>query len=173
MWVVLAVRVAGSLPVLRWALFAAVLAILVDLSDLFLRAYLDLGGVHNYQSFDKWCGQVYLALFLVVALRWEGPARRVAVALYLFRLVGFVAFELSGERWVLFFFPNVFEYWFVFVAFTRRWWPGFRWERRPVVLALVSTAAAKLFHEYALHVARWFDRFTPRDVVEWLSGLAG
>jgi hypothetical protein len=167
------VRLAGSLPVLRWALFGAVLAILVDLSDLFLRAYLDLGGVRNYQSFDKWCDQVYLALFLVVALRWEGPARAIAVALYGFRLIGFVAFELSGERWVLFLFPNVFEYWFLFVAFTRRWWRGFRWERRPVALALAGATLAKLAHEYALHVARWFDRFTPRDVVEWLTRLVG
>jgi hypothetical protein len=173
MWVILAVRLAGSLPVLRWALFGAVLAILVDLSDLFLRAYLDLGGVRNYQSFDKWCDQVYLALFLVVALRWEGPARAIAVALYGFRLIGFVAFELSGERWVLFLFPNVFEYWFLFVAFTRRWWRGFRWERRPVALALAGATLAKLAHEYALHVARWFDRFTPRDVVEWLTRLVG
>jgi hypothetical protein len=173
MWVILAVRLAGSLPVLRWALFGAVLAILVDLSDLFLRAYLDLGGVRNYQSFDKWCDQVYLALFLVVALRWEGPARAIAVALYGFRLIGFVAFELSGERWVLFLFPNVFEYWFLFVAFTRRWWRGFRWERRPVALALAGATLAKLAHEYALHVARWLDRFTPRDVVEWLTRLVG
>ncbi len=171
MWVILAARVAGSLPVLRWALAGAVLAILVDLSDLFLRAYLDLGGVRNYQSFDKWCDQVYLALFLVVALRWEGPARAIAAALYAFRMVGFVLFELTGERWVLMLFPNVFEFWFLFVAFTKRWWRGFSWRPRATALALAGATAAKLFHEYTLHVGRWFDSFTARDVVEWLAGL--
>ncbi len=173
MWVILGVRVAGSLPVLRWPLFGGVLAILVDLSDLFLRAYLDLGGVRNYQSFDKWCDQVYLALFLLVALRWHGPARSIAVALYAFRLAGFATFELTGERWVLMLFPNVFEFWFLFVALTRRWWRGFRWERGPVAAALAGATAAKLLHEYALHVGRWFDSFGPKDVVRWLLGPFG
>ena len=173
MWVILAVRVAGSLPVLRWAFAGAVIAILVDLSDLFLRAYLELGGVRNYQSFDKWCDQVYLALFLVVALRWEGPARAIAVALYAFRMVGFVLFEVTGERWLLMLFPNVFEFWFVFVAFTRHWWRTFSWRPRPTAFALAGAAAAKLFHEYTLHVGRWFDSFTPKDVVAWILGPFG
>lgn len=164
---------AGSLPVLRWPLAGGVLAILVDLSDLFLRAYLDLGGVRNYQSFDKWCDQAYLALFLVVALRWQVPARGIAIGLYAFRLIGFAAFELSGERWVLMLFPNVFEFWFLFVAFTRRRWRGFRWERGPVAAALAAATAAKLLHEYALHVGRWFDSFGPKDVVAWLLGPFG
>ncbi len=173
MWGILAARVAGSLPVLRWAFAGAVIAILVDLSDLFLRAYLTLGGVRNYQSFDKWCDQVYLACFLLAALRWDGPARAIAVALYAFRMVGFALFELTGERWVLFLFPNVFEFWFLFAAFTRHWWKSFSWRRGPTAAALAAATAAKLAHEYALHIGRWFDAFTARDVVEWLLSPFG
>jgi glucose-6-phosphate-specific signal transduction histidine kinase len=173
MWVILAYRVAGSLPVLRWPLFGGILALVVDSFDIVLRAYLDLGGVRDYHSFDKWADQVYLALFLVVALRWEGPARTIAVALYLFRMVGFIAFEVTGERWVLMLFPNVFEFWFLFVAFTQRYWRGFRWERRPIALALAVATAAKLVHEYVVHVGRWLDGFTPHDVVEWVLRLFG
>jgi hypothetical protein len=77
---------------------------------------LDLGGVKNYQTFDKYLDQAYLLAFLVVALRWQGPARSIAVGLYVYRLAGFVAFEVSGERDVLLFFPNFFEYWFVLMV---------------------------------------------------------
>ena len=73
--VIAAIRIAGSLPVLRWPLAGGLLAILVDLSDLLLRDLLDLGGVPDYQGLDKWLDQVYLGCFLLVALRWSGPAR--------------------------------------------------------------------------------------------------
>jgi hypothetical protein len=110
-------RILGSLPVLRWPFAGGVLALVVDLSDLFMMNLLELGGVSNYQAFDKRLDQVYMACFLVVALRWPDPARAVAVLLYGLRMVGFVAFELSGAREVLVLFPNLFEFWFLFVAY--------------------------------------------------------
>ena len=115
--IIAVVRIAGSLLVLRWAFVGGVVAILVDLSDLFMMNLLELGGVSSYQSFDKWLDQVYMAGFLIAALRWPDPARAVAVALFALRLVGFVAFELIGAREVLVAFPNLFEFWFLFVAY--------------------------------------------------------
>src|SRR5947208_2452988 len=115
MWVIAAVRIAGSLPVLRWPFWGAIIAMLVDLSDLFLMNLLHLGGVNNYQSFDKWLDQGYMLTFLLVALRWETVPRLVAIVLYLFRTVGFTAFEVSGERNLLIFFPNLFEVWFLLI----------------------------------------------------------
>lgn len=170
-WVIIAVRIGGALPVLRWPFFGGWVAIGTDLSDLFLRSYLQLGGVSNYQSFDKWLDQVYLALFLAVALRWRGPARSVAVCLYAFRLVGFFVFEVSGERWTLLLFPNVFEFWFLFVAGARHWWPGFPYRAGPIGAVLAPLLVLKLFQEYALHVARWLDDFTARDVVDAVTGF--
>jgi len=46
--IIAAIRIAGSLPVLRWPLAGGILAVLVDLSDLLLRDALDLGGVGDY-----------------------------------------------------------------------------------------------------------------------------
>src|SRR5262245_37156136 len=93
---------------------------LTDFSDLFLMDA--IGGIHNYQALDKWCDQVYLGAFLIGALRWPRTARLVSIALYFYRLAGFVAFELTQSRWVLVAFPNLFEFWFVFVA-GRRYLP--------------------------------------------------
>lgn len=170
-WIILAVRIAGSLPVLRWPFFGGWVAVGTDFGDLFLRSYLDLGGVSDYQSFDKWLDQVYLGLFLVVALRWRGPARSVAIGLFAFRLAGFVVFETSGERWTLLLFPNVFEFWFLFVAGARHWRPEFPYRAGPIAAVLAPLLVLKLFQEYALHVARWLDDFTAREAVEAVTGF--
>ena len=162
------------MPVLRWPLAGGLLAILVDLSDLLLRDTLDLGGVPDYQAFDKWMDQVYLGLFLIVALRWSGIERGVAVALYLFRLVGFAAFEPTGQRELLLVFPNVFEPWFLGVAAVHHWRPGFAWRPAAIVATLAALTAVKEVQEWALHGARLFDGISSLEFLDqvrrWLFG---
>lgn len=159
-WIIAAVRIAGSLFVLRWAFVGGIVAVFVDLSDLFLKNYLDLGGVSDYQSFDKWLDLVYMATFLIVALRWTGLTRRVAVGLFVFRIVGDIVFETTHTRAVLLAFPNVFEFWFVFVAARDRFKPGYEITLRRAVIWLLVLTAAKEAQEYALHLGRWFDQYT-------------
>jgi len=91
-------RVVGSLPTLKWPLAGGLFAIFVDLTDLFWFNVLDLGGVPDYQMFDKLADQVYLAVFLIVALRWTGPERAISVVLYAFRILGFVLSELPHRK---------------------------------------------------------------------------
>ncbi|MHB8891334.1 MAG: hypothetical protein ACYC65_04735 [Candidatus Limnocylindrales bacterium] len=156
-------RIAGSLFVLRWPFWGALVAVACDLCDLLLFnvfiAYAGWSGFAGYQAFDKWADQVYLAVFLVVAVRDFAPLEKwVAVALWLFRLVGFIAFELGAvPREALILFPNLFEFWFIAVAFTMRFRPSFAWTpvRASGVLALLL--AGKLVQEWALHVGRVFD----------------
>jgi hypothetical protein len=161
-----AFRIATALPVLRWPLAGGLLAVAGDLADVLLRDLVDLGGVGDYQLLDKALDQVYLALFLVVALRWDGVERRVSIVLYLYRLVGAVLFAISGERAVLLLFPNVFEVWFLFVAAIHHlprpvpWTPG----RLAAVLTILT--AVKLLQEWALHVGRLFDSMTSIQFLE-------
>jgi hypothetical protein len=74
MWLIAAVRLLGALPVLRWAFVGALVAMAVDQSDLFMMNLIHLGGVSDYQTFDKYLDQAYLLAFLVVAWRWHGRA---------------------------------------------------------------------------------------------------
>ncbi|MCH7810471.1 MAG: hypothetical protein IH863_07820 [Chloroflexi bacterium] len=180
--IIAVVRVVGSLPVLIFPFPGAILAMLVDLSDLFLMNLLDEGGVTDYQEFDKWLDQVYMFTFLVVALRWQGTPRNIAVGLYAYRLIGFVTFEVTQERDLLIFFPNLFEFWFVFVAGAKFLRLDERWRGQPRLRGLVPfrytsgqlaavlpvLLAVKLLQEFALHVGRWFDSFTAVEAVEWL-----
>ena len=172
--VVAIIRIAGSLPVLRWALAGGILAVLVDLSDLLLRDTLDLGGLPDYQGLDKWLDQVYMACFLVVAVHWQGLERNVAIGLYAWRLVGFVAFELTQQRSILLLFPNVFELWFLAVAALHHVRPGARWSARQAAIALVLLSGVKEAHEWALHGGRIFDGISSTEFLElvwrWLTG---
>jgi hypothetical protein len=172
--VVAAFRIAGSLPALRWPLAGGLLALVVDLADLLLRDVLDLGGIPDYQSLDKWLDQVYMGCFLVVALRWQGVERSIAVALYAFRLVGFIAFELSGDRTLLLLFPNVFELWFLAVVAVHRFRPGFEWSGARLAVVLGAATTVKLLQEWALHGGRIFDGFSSFDAIDaiwrWITG---
>jgi hypothetical protein len=160
------IRVAGSLPVLRWALAGAIIAIVVDFSDLFWMGVLDLGGLRNYQAFDKWADIVYMLTFLWVANRWVGPERTIALALFGFRMIGFIAFEITGNRPILLIFPNVFEFWFVFVAIRLRYKPNYEMTRERIAKWLLVVLVLKLGQEWVLHGGQYLDNFTLFEAVE-------
>jgi hypothetical protein len=170
-------RILGSLPTLRWPLAGGLVAIFVDLTDLFWMNILGVPGGPEYQVFDKVADQVYLAVFLVVALRWTGPERTVSIALYCYRLVGFVLFELTGERALLLLFPNVFEFWFIFVAAFHHFRPAMAWHSWQLAIVLTPLIVAKEIQEWSLHWARMFDNITFLEALEhirrWLVGWVG
>jgi hypothetical protein len=166
MWIIAAVRAAGALPVLRWPLAGAIIALAVDQSDLFMKDLIHLGGTRDYQSFDKLLDQAYMLTFLAVAVRWEPAPRNIAIALYAYRMAGFLAFEISGERDILVFFPNLFEFWFIFVAAVKQFHLAFDYRPGQLALALGALLALKEFQEYALHYGRWLDGFTSIEAVE-------
>ncbi|MGZ5399973.1 MAG: hypothetical protein ACXWDM_08160 [Nocardioides sp.] len=111
----------------------------------------------GYQSYDKAMDVYYLAIAYLTTLRnWQSiPAYRVGQALYFYRLVGVVAFELSQIRALLLIFANTFEYFFIAyeairsrwspVAFALRWWIG---------VAAAIWIVVKLPQEYWIHVAQ-------------------
>lgn len=184
--IIAVVRVLGSLPVLIWPFPGAIIAMLTDQSDLFLMNLIDGGGVHDYQEFDKVLDQVYMLTFLAVALRWRGVPRTIAVVLYVYRVIGVITFEVTGERDVLLAFPNLFEFWFVFVAALKFFHleappvgqdPSpdsqrlgnlipFRYTTGQLAAVIPVLLAVKMFQEYALHVGRWLDGFTAVEAVE-------
>jgi len=102
------------------------------------------------------------------------PLLMIAVALYVFRVVGFLAFELTGDRNLLLLFPNVFELWFLAVAAVHRFRPDFRWTGLKLAVVLTAVTAVKLLQEWALHVGRIFDGFSSLDAIDgiwrWITG---
>ena len=172
--IIVLVRSLGSLLFLKWAFVGAIIAILVDFSDLFMMNLLDFGGVQNYQSLDKFTDLVYMATFLVVALRWSGVVRNIAIALFVYRVVGVIVFEIVSWRGLLLFFPNVFEFWFLFVAGLNRFKPRYEITYRRAVIWLVPLLILKEFQEYVLHWGKWLDKYRAVDVAaDWWNFVVG
>ena len=114
----------------------------------------DLAG---YQTYDKALDVYYLAIAYVSTIaNWvAGPSFVVGRFLWYYRLVGVALFESTGARWMLFVFPNTFEYYFDAIE-------AWRIARNPIRLtlrAVIGIAAfiwivIKLPQEWWIHIAQ-------------------
>ena len=112
------VRIFASLIVFKFNFFGAILVILIDFSDLFMMNLISLGGVRNYQLLDKFLDLFYIGYFLLITLRWDKTLRNISILLFIFRILGFILFEFFQNRIILFIFPNIFEFWFLWYYVT-------------------------------------------------------
>jgi hypothetical protein len=163
-------KLLAALPVLRWPLAGAALAIAADGLDVVVMNYVDLGGggIRDYHLFDKLTDLPALVTFLVVALRWRGADRSVAVALFVLRAVGVALFELAHWRGALIAFPNLFESWFLYVLLRDAFLPAgsgglASWRRAALLGGLV---AIKIVQEILVHGVQILDRYNLSEVID-------
>lgn len=157
--IVIALRLVVPLTILRWPLAGALASMVLDAVDVILvdaiASVLGEPGEFGpfYAQIDKWLDLWYLSLELVVVRRWtETLVRRAATGLFVWRLIGVILFEISGDRQLLFVFPNLFENLFLYVLIVRRFAP--RLEPRTgaqLALVLVVLFIPKAIQEYVLH----------------------
>jgi hypothetical protein len=166
----LAFRTIGALPVLRWPLAGGLLAVAVDMADLWLVNYVVTGPLPDYQALDKLADLAYMSTFLVVAAGWQRPERAVAQLLFAYRIIGVALFVATGWRLLMMLFPNLFEAWFLLVAARDRLAADWRFTPRRTARALSVLALAKLPQEFLLHIDRRLDRYVLRDVIDSLLG---
>jgi hypothetical protein len=173
--IVIALRAVVPLSILRFPLGGAVACLLLDAFDVVLVDILaqllgkppEFGAV--YPALDKVLDTWYLGVELFVAwTRWpERLLRRTAAALFAWRLVGVIAFELTAVRPLLLVFPNLFENFYLYVIVVRRWFP--RLVPHTVIglaVTLVVLLIPKLAQEWLLH----FAQFHPW---QWLKSTFG
>lgn len=154
--IVIAVRLAVPLLIFRYQLTGAILAMLVDATDVILIELIGLGGFgDHYAQLDKLLDSYYYVIEVIVAWGWVNQwARWPAIVLFFYRVAGAVLFEVTGERALLFVFPNLFENWWLYIVVIDRWWPRLRPHSvRSVAVPLVLLLVPKLAQEYLLHVA--------------------
>ncbi len=111
----------------------------------------------GYQSYDKALDIYYLSLAYISTMRnWHNQfAFRVSRFLFYYRLVGNVAFELSGVRALLLIFPNTFEYFFIFYELVRLRWDPVRMSKRTLLIAAAAIwIVIKLPQEWWIHIAQ-------------------
>ena len=97
----------------------------------------------------------YLAFALVVSLSWKSTlARNTSVVLFAYRLLGLILFEITGIRKLFFFFPNLFENFYLFYAIANRFFPKLVPKTLVWLLAaLLLLYIPKMVQEWALHYA--------------------
>jgi hypothetical protein len=155
--VVLALRFGIPLLIPRFPLPAILAALVIDAADqTIFQQFTDLN-LDGYQNYDKALDIYYLTIaFLAVYRNWMNTAAiNVARFLWYYRLVGVWLFELYQERWLLFVFPNTFEYFFIaYVAIGTQWDPR-RLSRNAVFgLAAFIWIVIKLPQEWWIHIAQ-------------------
>lgn len=159
--VTVAVRLLVPLLIFKWRIMGVLLAAAADALDVVLIDSIahmigetpGFGG--SYQFFDKWLDMYYLTFAVIVSLSWKSAlARNTSIFLFAFRLIGLILFEITGIRKLFFFFPNLFENFYIFYAIADRFFPRLVPKTMlQLALVLFLLYLPKLLQEWALHYA--------------------
>lgn len=155
--VVVTLRFVIPLFIPRFPLPAIIAALVLDAADQTIFQQLTDLNLDGYQSYDKALDIYYLTIaFLAVYRNWANTtAINVARFLWYYRLLGVWLFEVLQHRWLLFVFPNTFEYYFIAIVAIRTMWDPRRLSNRAVLsIAAFIWVVIKLPQEWWIHIAQ-------------------
>jgi hypothetical protein len=164
-WIVAGARFFLPLAIPRYPLPGILASLVLDGIDQTLFQQFTGLALEGYQGYDKALDIYYLTIAYVSTLRnWSNHfAFQISRALFYWRLVGVVLFELTQLRWLLLIFPNTFEYFFIFYeAYGLRWDPEQMSRRLVIGAAAAIWIVVKLPQEYWIHIAQV-------DTTDWLK----
>jgi hypothetical protein len=169
---VVLVRFFLPLLIINYPLPAIIACLVVDAADHSIFQLITDDPMPGYQAYDKALDVFYLALAYISSMRnWrDDTAFGVTRFLYMYRLVGVTLFELFHHRWLLFIFPNTFEYFFIAYEFVRTRWNPSRLSRRTLLLmAAAIWVFIKLPQEWWIHIAHLdFNDFMSDHSYMWI-----
>lgn len=149
-------RIVVPFTMLRWPLIGVIASAYLDYRDW------DFLGVETnsemifYQNWDKILDTYYLAIAWYTSRFWkDAVARLTSSFLFFYRMLG-VIIVLMSDRSLLLFFPNIFEWFFVYyLLFIRITKNDIVFTSKKLLnIALLSVAIPKLAQEYFMHVLR-------------------
>lgn len=154
---VIGARLIVPLFIPKWPLPAGIAALVIDGVDQTIFQRFTSLPLTGYQSYDKALDIYYLSIAYLSTMRnWVNLyAFRMSRFLFYFRLLGVLLFELLQVRALLLFFPNTFEYFFLFYEAVR-----LRWNPKRLSAALVIGAAFAIWvfiktpQEFWIHIAQ-------------------
>ena len=146
-------RLAVPFTIFRWPLWGGIASAVLDSVDIIIIYLMDLGDFKNYYGTDKILDTYFLVFMAVYSWkRWKGLEQRISLALFGWRMIGFVLFEITGTRWLLLVFPNLFLWWWVFVAWRNKFKPAWEVTNRRAGIILAVMIGPKLLQETILHI---------------------
>lgn len=148
------VRLIAPLLILKMPLLGMLLSNFVDAWD--WKFFTDMHAVDYsfYQAWDKFLDVFAQLIAVIVVLRWKDTAARLmALFLFTYRLIGVILFFSIQFRPILFFFPNVFDNFFILysavVYFFKK--KQLLTSRKTTTVVLFGLLIPKLIHEYCMH----------------------
>ena len=154
--VIILARLILPLTIFKFPLAGGAVSIWLDNIDWHNMNFLGVSPIGNYQLIDKMLDMYYLSFLAFVSLRFKNLlVRNVLLVLFVYRLVGFIFFEITHAGDFLFIFPNIFENFFFFYFILMKvasyepqiskWMFGF---------FLILVSIPKMLQEYSMHVAQ-------------------
>ena len=166
---VFVLRLAGPLLILRWPLFGTLLSQYVfDMFDVVIWDAMGTLKHIDYTFIEKPLDLYQLTIQLIVVFRWKQEVpKRIAVGLYVYRLIGFIAFEIFHERIIFLLFPNFFFSFFLLYLIALKFKKGHWFEKgKSLGFILLAVFLIKVPQEYILH----YLEFSPWEVIKrWLG----
>ncbi len=148
------IRLVAPFLILRFPFFGILLCTLIDMYDWKFVSINSEADFFVYQNWDKFMDLYYLTFAFSVVFKFKDKLAK-SIALYLFgyRLLGLSIYFVTSIKSMLFFFPNVFENFFIFyisyVHFSKR--EKLLTSKNLTILILSSLIIPKLIHEYFMH----------------------
>jgi len=151
--IVILIRLLVPFSILKSPFWGTVISALTDAADVILITAINSGDFASYHNTDKVLDLYYLAFVFYVSLSWKNVlARRASIALFVYRLIGVVLFEMSGVRALLLIFPNLFEHFAVFYLGYLRFFKKDPIKNiRSLAVILLVLLLLKMPQEYVLH----------------------
>lgn len=163
---ILLIRLLLPLTILRWPLAGVGLCIIADTYDYGAMTQSFIGG-HNYQYVDKLLDSYYQLFMAYKSYFWlDKRAVNVSLFLIFYRLFGVSLFFLTGQEYLLFFFPNLFiDFYLFYEIFRKISGSNILIRSKTMLIPIgVSLTVPKLMSEYTLHVSRIMEIQLPQTL---------
>ncbi len=149
------IRIGAALFIFKWPLFGILLSALLDGYDWdFLHTSRNFN-YDFYHTWDKVMDITYLTVAAITVRHWKDKlAQKIAVFLYAFRTGGVFLYFIFQIKPLLFFFPNIFENFFIWYLIFIHLSKKQMFSKSKVILGFVIACIAipKIIHEYVMHI---------------------
>jgi len=142
--------------ILHFPLLGGLIAMVADGLDIMIFEAFRYGFLSGipYHYMDKVFDMWYLFFEFIIVLRWKDIlASKVGKILFSWRLVGFAVFMIFGIREAFFFAPNIFEYFFLAMLIIWKVKPGFKLNKKSLIIILLIVGLPNIVKEYFMHFA--------------------
>lgn len=155
--IVILIRLLVPLTALKWKLFGSILGLIADTFDVVILDFLGTKDFNSYSRFDKFMDTYFYLILGYTLLSFKNIfVKKAALVLLGYRLAGVIIFELINFRPLLFIFPDLFiflyMYYLIYKKITKKE-PFSNFKSALPVLTILLIV--KLAQEYMLHVAQF------------------